>query len=601
MGGRVIEGTSLVLVVDDDPMIRVLVSETLRQAGLVVEEADTGEAALEFISHSQPDVVLLDVLMPGMDGFDTCKAIRVTDEGRHIPVLMMTGLDDIDSIDHAFEVGATDFITKPLNYAILGHRVRYLLRTMRAFESVRQSRKAIHHLAYYDSLTNLPNRRMFTERLYQSLEAARRNNRLMGVLFIDIDNFKRINDTFGHSVGDRLLRSVAGQLLTCLRRSDAIGRELENEEVPVARLGGDEFTVMLSNIEQAEDAARVARRIIDAITVPFLIGTEEVVVTTSIGIAVFPYDGDSVEELLRNADTAMFDTKEHGKNNYEFYTHSMSTSAFERLAMENGLRKALSNAEFEVHYQPKIDLHTRAVSGLEALLRWRHPEKGILLPQDFMLPAEETGLVVPIGEWVLRSACQQLRRWADAGLAPLRMAVNLSACQFRQTMFSQMVELGLQDAGVSPGWLELELTEAVLMEDIHNSSRMLRDLRQSGVHISLDDFGTGYSSLSLLKCLPIDTLKIDNSFVRDIAINADVTAIVEAIIMLAHSLRLRVIAEGVESLQQHDFLCERGCDEAQGFYFTSALPAEEMERWLREYGAFGAVETVAGTGFRNPR
>jgi diguanylate cyclase (GGDEF)-like protein len=596
-----IEGVALVLVVDDDPMVRVLVAETLRQAGLVVEEVDAGEVALEFISHSQPDVVLLDVLMPGMDGFDTCVAIRAMEQGRHIPVMMMTGLEDIDSIDHAFEVGATDFITKPLNFAILGHRVRYLLRTMRAFESLRQSRMAIHHLAYYDSLTNLPNRRMFTERLHQSLETARRNNRLMGVLFIDIDNFKHINDSFGHAVGDRLLRSVAGQLLTCLRRSDAVGREQDPEEVPVARLGGDEFTVMLSGIEQAEDAARVARRIIEAITVPFLVGTEEVVVTPSIGIAVFPYDGSSVEELLRNADTAMFNTKEHGKNNYEFYTHSMSTSAFERLTMENSLRKALSDVEFEVFYLPKIDLQTRAVVGLEALLRWRHPEKGVVLPHEFMLPAEETGLVVPIGEWVLRSACRQLRCWADAGLAQMRMAVNLSACQFRQTMFFQMVELSLQDAGIPSGWLELELTEDVLMEDIHNSSRVLRDLKQAGVHVSLDDFGTSHSSLSLLKRLPIDTLKIDNTFVRDLHTNVDDAAIIEAIITLAHSLRLRVIAEGVENPQQHDFLCERGCDEAQGHYFTHALPAAEMEQWLREYGAFGATGTAAGTGFRNSR
>jgi diguanylate cyclase (GGDEF)-like protein len=590
---------SLVLIVDDDPMVRVLVGESLRQIGLVVEEAETGEAALEFLARSQPDVILLDVLMPGMDGFETCTAIRAGERGKHIPVMMMTGLEDIDSIDHAFGLGATDFITKPLNYAILGHRVRYLLRTMRAFESLRRSRKAIHQLAYYDVLTNLPNRRMFTERLHQSLETARRNHRLVGMLFIDIDNFKYINDTFGHSVGDRLLRSVAGQLLTCLRRSDAVGREQEVDEYPVARLGGDEFTVLLNGIDKADDAARAARRIIDAIAVPFLIGTEEVVVTPSIGIAVFPYDGNSVEELIRNADTAMFNAKQHGKNSYEFYTHSMSTSAFERLAMENDLHRAFSNGEFEVYYQPRIDLRTAAVVGLETLLRWHHPEKGIVRPADFILASEECGLIVPIGEWALRTACRQLHRWVGDGLVAVRLGINLSACQFRQTLFNQMLGDSVQEAGIPPAWLELEMTERVILEDIQGGGRALRDLKRMGVHLSLDDFGTGYSSLSLLRRLPIDTLKIDNSFVRDVGTDADNAAIVVAVIGLAHSLRMRVAAEGVETPQQLEFLREHGCDEAQGYYFAEPAPAAEMERWLRAQGAFSALrraERKSGPG-----
>jgi len=590
---------SLVLIVDDDPMVRVLVGESLRQIGLVVEEAETGEAALEFLARSQPDVILLDVLMPGMDGFETCTAIRSGERGKHIPVMMMTGLEDIDSIDHAFGLGATDFITKPLNYAILGHRVRYLLRTMRAFESLRRSRKAIHQLAYYDVLTNLPNRRMFTERLHQSLETARRNHRLVGMLFIDIDNFKYINDTFGHSVGDRLLRSVAGQLLTCLRRSDAVGREQEVDEYPVARLGGDEFTVLLNGIDKADDAARAARRIIDAIAVPFLIGTEEVVVTPSIGIAVFPYDGNSVEELIRNADTAMFNAKQHGKNSYEFYTHSMSTSAFERLAMENDLHRAFSNGEFEVYYQPRIDLRTAAVVGLETLLRWHHPEKGVVRPADFILASEECGLIVPIGEWALRTACRQLHRWVGDGLVAVRLGINLSACQFRQTLFNQMLGDSVQEAGIPPAWLELEMTERVILEDIQGGGRALRDLKRMGVHLSLDDFGTGYSSLSLLRRLPIDTLKIDNSFVRDVGTDADNAAIVVAVIGLAHSLRMRVAAEGVETPQQLEFLREHGCDEAQGYYFAEPAPAAEMERWLRAQGAFSALrraERKSGPG-----
>jgi len=589
MADQVPEETPLVLVVDDDPMIRVLVTETLQQIGFAVEEAVDGREALEFMERCQPDVVLLDVLMPEMDGFQACQAFRTMPQGKHVPVLMMTGLDDIASIDHAFEVGATDFITKPLNYAILGHRVRYLLRTMQAFESVRKSKKEIHHLAFYDALTNLPNRRLFGDRLQQAVEAARRNNHLMGILFIDIDNFKRINDSFGHSIGDKLLRTVASQLLSCLRRSDSVSREADEGMVSVARLGGDEFTVLLTRLEKAEDAANVAKRIIDAVSVPFLLGDEEVVVTPSIGISIFPYDGDSVEELVKNADTAMFHAKEQGRNNYQFYTNSMSATAFERLSMENALRKGLGSNEFEVYYQPKIDLVVNRVIGLEALLRWNHPEMGLVSPADFIPLAEDTGLIVPLGEWVMHTVCTQMKCWQDSGQEPMRVAVNLSACQFRQTMLRQQVKRILDDTGIAPEWLELELTESVIMDDIQTSSAVLRELKNMGVHISMDDFGTGYSSLSLLKRLPLDTLKIDQSFVRDITTDADDAAIVDAIISLAHSLRLRVIAEGVETSEQLEFLRNRNCDEVQGYLYSRPLPVAGIEAWLYAFNQNAAV------------
>ena len=588
--------TPLVLVVDDDPMIRVLVTETLQQIGFAVEEVENGQQALGFLERCQPDVVLMDVLMPELDGFQACQAFRAMPQGRYVPVLMMTGLDDIASIDHAFEVGATDFITKPLNYAILGHRVRYLLRTMQAFESVRKSKKEIHHLAFYDALTNLPNRRLFGDRLQQAVEQARRNNHLMGILFIDIDNFKRINDSFGHSIGDKLLRTVASQLLTCLRRSDSVSRELDDGAISVARLGGDEFTVLLTRLEKAENAANIAKRIIDAVSVPFLLGDEEIVVTPSIGIAVFPYDGDSVEELVKNADTAMFHAKENGKNNYQFYTNSMSATAFERLSMENALRKGLGNNEFEVYYQPKIDLAMNRVVGLEALIRWNHPEMGLVSPANFIPLAEDTGLIVPLGEWVLHAVCTQMKKWQDSGLEPMRVAVNLSACQFRQTMLRQQVKRILNDTGIAPEYLELELTESVIMDDIQTSSAVLRELKKMGVHISMDDFGTGYSSLSLLKRLPLDTLKIDQSFVRDITTDADDAAIVDAIISLAHSLRLRVIAEGVENNRQLDFLRRQGCDEVQGYLFSRPLPVAAIEAWLRDFN----VDTAATVSVAEP-
>ena len=593
MADQILAETPLVLVVDDDPAIRVLVTEILQQIGLAVEQAENGREALDFLEHCQPDVVLLDVLMPEMDGFRTCRAFRALPQGRHVPVLMMTGLDDIASIDHAFEVGATDFITKPLNYTILGHRVRYLLRTMQAFESARRSKREIHHLAFYDALTNLPNRRLFGDRLLRAVESARRNSHLMGILFIDIDNFKRINDSFGHSIGDKLLRTVASQLLACLRRCDSVSREADDEYMSVARLGGDEFTVLLTHLENAEDAARIAKRILDGVSVPFLLGDEEIVVTPSIGISIFPYDGNSVEELVKNADTAMFHAKANGKNNYQFYTNSMSATAFERLSMENAMRRGLGNDEFEVYYQPKIELASNRAIGLEALVRWHHPEMGLVSPADFIPLAEETGLIVPLGEWVLHTVCAQIKNRQVAGLDPLRIAVNLSACQFRQTMLRQQVRRILDNTGVAPEWLELELTESVIMDDIQTSSTILRELKSMGVGISMDDFGTGYSSLSLLKRLPLDTLKIDRSFVRDITTDADDAAIVDAVISLAHSLRLRVIAEGVETGEQLDFLNSRGCDEVQGYLFSRPLPVAGIEAWLLEFNQDNIVNAGA--------
>ena len=583
MDDSLIKEIPLILLVDDDPMIRMLVKESLQQKGFAVEEAENGKAALDALETCQPDAILLDVLMPEMDGFEVCRVLRELPQGRHVPVMIMTGLDDLESINHAFEVGATDFITKPINYAVLVHRVRYLLRTMQVFENLRRSEKEIHHLAFYDALTNLPNRRLFSDRLQQAIESARRGQNLAGVLFIDLDNFKRINDTFGHSIGDKLLKTVASQIVNCLRHSDSVCRGMDDEQISVARLGGDEFTVLLSRLDKAEDAARVARRILDAVSMPFLLGVEEVVVTPSIGISVFPYDGDDVEEIVKNADTAMYHAKEQGKNNYQFYTNSMSTTAFERLSMETALRKAVSNDELQVYYQPKIDLKTNKVVGMEALVRWQRPEAGLVSPADFIPLAEETGLIVTIGEWVLRTVCSHMSSWRNKGLQSLRVAVNLSACQFRQTSLGEFVKRTLHDAAIDPQLLELELTESVIMDDIQTSSIVLRTLKQMGVQVSMDDFGTGYSSLSMLKRLPLDTLKIDQSFVRDITTDADDAAIVDAIISLAHSLRLHVIAEGVENREQLEFLRDRGCDEAQGYLFARPMPATDIECWMAEY------------------
>jgi len=573
----------LILVVDDDPMVRMLVTQSLRKKGFAVTEAENGNVALSVMENCQPDVILMDVLMPEMDGFQTCQALRSTPNGEHVPVMMMTGLNDIESIDHAFEVGATDFITKPLNFSILGYRIQYMLRTMELFRSLRESRAEIRHLAYYDSLTSLPNRRMFNDRLEQAVEIGRRQESLTGVLFIDVDHFKHINDHYGHTIGDKLLTTVATQLVDCLRASDSVGHQGQDESsiVSVARLGGDEFTVLLTNLERAEDAARVAKRIIDAIAVPFMLGSEEIVVTASIGIAVSPYDGDDVEELVKNADTAMFHAKEQGRNNYQFYTTSLGKLTSRRLSMESALRRALVQEEFMVYYQPKIDLKTCRATGLEALIRWKHPDMGLVSPVDFIPLAEETGLIVPIGEWVLQSVCSQMRSWIDSGMEPMRISVNLSARQFRQADLKEKITAFLHESGIEPDCLELELTESAVMDDIQASIAILNDLRKMGVKISMDDFGTGYSSLSMLKRLPLDILKIDQSFVREVTLEQDNAAIVNAVITLGQSLHFRVVAEGVETEEQLELLKQLGCDEVQGYLFSRPLPAPEADAWLR--------------------
>ena len=584
-GMEVIDGRKrpLALIVDDDETVRLLVRQTLEQSDFDVEEAENGVIALSAFRNRRPHIVLLDVVMPELDGYRTCRAIRQLPEGEHTTILMMTGLDDVDSINEAFDAGATDFITKPMNYLILGHRVRYMLRTMQAFESLRESRRQIRHLAYYDSLTNLPNRRLFGDRLNHSLEIARRENHLVALLFIDLDNFKRINDTFGHTVGDNLLQAVARRLLHALRKSDTVSRNTEGYHLSLSRLGGDEFTVLLEHLKRVEDVAKVARRITETLSAPFLFGKEEVVITPSIGIAVYPHDGKDNEELIKNADTAMYCAKDEGRNNYQFYTASMNASSFERLSLENNLRKALDREELQVYYQPKIDLARHKVSGMEALMRWNHPDLGMISPDEFIPLAEQTGLIVGMGEWVIRTVCRQMQEWVSAGQTGLKVAVNLSARQFRQDNLVDVISDVIRETSLDPQRLELELTESVIIDDLEASRGTLAELKAMGIRISLDDFGTGYSSLRLLKELPIDSLKIDQSFIRDITSDVDDAAIVSTLISLAHNLKLRVIAEGVETGKQLEYLRVKKCDEAQGYLIARPMTADAFENWIQEH------------------
>lgn len=709
---------ALILVVDDDATIRVMVKEVVKRFGFEVMEATNGAAALEILKSTHPDLIILDVVMPEVDGFTACADLRRLPAARHTPILMMTGLDDVESIHRAYEAGATDFITKPINYVILGHRLHYMLRAKSTLDQLRNSERrltnaqriarlghwawdsnsqrleispesyrifglnstelgaspqsflawvhpddqeqvaesfervllqgtstSIEHrvrlpdglertvhqelevtrdqtgnfrvsgtiqditerktaeeklfqMTYFDGLTGLPNRRYVKEHLVHLLEHAKLNGSHVAVLSLDLDNFKRVNDTLGHQTGDRLLDAVANRLRLYTRRSDYVSRPRAAvhgaylDTGTVARLGGDEFVVVLPGIAHADDAAVVAQRVRESIAQPFDIEGEQIFITASIGIVSYPDNGEDVETLLQHAGAALHDAKDRGPDNCQLFCKSLNERAVTRLSIENGLRKAIERDELLVHYQPKVDIRTGVTLGMEALVRWVHPELGIVSPTQFIPIAEERDLIAPIGEWVLRQACRQTRLWQQEGLAPLRVSINLSPKQFKQESLVQTISDVLADTRLDPSLLELEVTESVLMEDIDTALATMRALQGLGVQLSIDDFGTGYSSLNYLKRFPINALKIDRSFIRDISHSQDDAAIVVAIIGLAHNLHLRVVAEGAEDRAQLDFLRRHGCDQVQGFFFSHPLPEQEFARWVRQRHASAEEEQL---------
>ncbi len=434
-----------------------------------------------------------------------------------------------------------------------------------SFRDITERRRAeerIQYQAYHDALTGLPNRLLLRDRLTQAIRHANRLNRLLAVMFVDVDHFKLINDTLGHAIGDRLLQGLAERFLTCVRDDDS-----------VARMGGDEFTFVFGGITRVEDAARMAEKVLHAVTHPFCLDGHDLHVTASVGIAVYPGDGDDPESLLQSADAAMYRAKEQGRNNYQLCTPGMNDRALERMALEGRLRRALDGDELVLHYQPLVDAATSKVVGTEALLRWQHPERGLLMPDQFIPVAEESRLILPIGDWVLRVACRQLRSWHEAGFPELRMSVNLSARQFQQPGLVASVRDALEGAGLGPCFLELEITESIAMSNVGWTAEVLKALRAMGIRISIDDFGTGQSSLSYLKHFPLSTLKIDRSFVRDMASDPEDEAIASAVIALAHVLGLSVIAEGVETEAQLALLRRAGCEEYQGYLFSRPVSA----------------------------
>jgi diguanylate cyclase (GGDEF)-like protein/PAS domain S-box-containing protein len=693
---------SQILIVDDDMASRQLMRESLEEAGFAVMEAVDGVEAVKRFSETGAETVVLDVEMPNMDGFSACAALRRLPEGQDTPILMVTGHDDVVSVNRAFEVGATDFLSKPINWALLGHRVGYILRAYRTFRALkdgearlakaqrmarlghwdwdvienrwhlsnevcrifglaqgecpanrealvkvihpddrdevaclfaaalrgevkydieyrlilpngtsrvvaeqaevkfnkqgqpehvegtvqdcterRQAEARVRYLAYYDALTGLPNRQMFLELLPRSLRQARRSKRPLALLFLDLDNFKSINDSLGHSTGDEVLREVADRLSTCVRAADLISRPGRgNPKLDVFRFGGDEFTLLLVDLEHEQDASLVARRIISTLAKPHMVQGSELFALVSIGIAVFPSDGDDANTLLRNADSAMYQAKLKGKNTFEYYTESLTQISIERMNMEAKLRRAIEHGELQLCYQPKIDAQSGRLAGAEALLRWDSAGSDPMSPKRFIPLAEETGLIVPLGDWVLREACRQLQAWEAVGLPSVTVAINVSPRQFQRCDLYKSVADLLDETGLRPECLELELTESAIMADVERAKLMLRKLSELGIRLSIDDFGTGYSSLSQLKWLPLDAIKIDQSFVRDLPERQGGPALTLAIIAMAHSLGIRVIAEGVETEAQFAFLKEHGCDDVQGFLFSPAVRAPEFVQFL---------------------
>ncbi|MEQ8516813.1 MAG: EAL domain-containing protein [Chromatocurvus sp.] len=589
-----------ILVSDDDMNVRLLTRQCLEAEGMVVVEAADGHEALEAFIRERPDLIFLDVEMPGMTGLEVCRRIRAMPQGENIPIMIVTGSDDRKSIDEGFEAGATQYKTKPVNWSLLGRDVQYMLRASNAFNSLKRQEDRLRYLAYYDPLTNLPNRRSFNEQLNRILKRAQRTGTSAALLFIDLDNFKRINDSIGHGRGDRLLVEIAKRLSNELREDDAInyfadsgGDDLEQEDrnTEIARLGGDEFTVVLSDVKDVQDVEAVAGRVIASLSEPIALHSHNPVVTPSIGIALYPQDGTDADSLVRNADTAMYAAKADGRSCFRFYNEEMNARSVEQLKLEEDLREAMRQNQLELRYQPQVDARTGAVVSLEALVRWKHPKRGLISPADFIPVAERTGQIIELGEWVLSEVARHCTYWDTLGLDHFRVCVNISPLQFNQPELTRKIRDFLDRSGLNPRRIELELTESAIMTDARANIEKLKELAALGLDLAVDDFGTGYSSLSYLKRFPITTLKIDQSFVADMS-SADGVAIVDAIIVLAKTLNLRSIAEGIETQEQLRHLVQNKCDLLQGYYFARPLYPEDVPDALRRDYARDITEAL---------
>ena len=559
---------STIMMVDDEPIILETLQMFLEDAGYANFITTTEpKKALNMVVLKKPDVVLLDVMMPEITGLEILAQMRSKEALKHIPAIILTSATDPETKLQALELGATDFLAKPVDPSELALRLRNTL-AAKAYQD---------RLLYYDGLTGLPNRRLFTKRLNDALVRAKHDAKECAVLHIDLDRFKQINDTLGQNFGDTLLKAVSARLVECVRHSDLVGRPgNEEEEAELSRFGGDEFTLFIPNVERLEDTTLVARRILKAMAEPFRVNARELFITASIGVAVCPTDGDSVDTLLKHAAVAVSHAKERGRNTYQYYAKDLNTRSVERLTTENHLRKALTNRELFLVFQPKTEVRTGRIIGAEALLRWKHPKLGVVPPDEFIPMAEEMDLIVPFGEWAIYAVCTLTKRW-QSHIDPVRVSVNVSSRQFHKSdRLMLTVRNALETTGLEGKYLGLELTESMLLENPEEIARTLKTIKNMGVKISIDDFGTGFSSFSNLRRYPLDELKIDRSFLNDIPENSNDAAIVGAIITMAHGLGMGVVAEGIERQEQLDFLRDRDCDEYQGYLLSKPILASDF-------------------------
>ena len=558
-GGRLASRQARVLIVEDDRGSRFALRETLMGEGYQVVEASDGQRALEICRMKAPDLVLMDCMMPVMDGFQSCAAIRALPDCTSIPILMITGLNDEQSVDRAFASGATDYVSKPINFGVLRHRVERLLEASKAEAHVRQ-------LAFVDSLTGLPNRTMFNEHLQQMVDQNRDQETQFALLFLDLDNFKIVNDSLGHEAGDLLLKYFSERISNCVRKGDM-----------VSRFGGDEFCVLLDRIKSYDVVTAIAEKLHDHLSRPFVFMGREMLLTSSIGIAVFPDHGQDPGDLLKAADIAMYRAKD-SSSSWQVYESHLHSAILQRVELEQDLRNAIDRDQLRLYYQPQQDLRTGRIAGVEALIRWEHPTRGMVSPLEFISLAEDTGLIGDIGHWVLCEACKQMRSWIESGYVAPRIAVNLSAKQLANPALVSTFREVIMDHGLPPDRIEFEITESTIMDKPEDMIDMLHALKAMGARLAIDDFGTGYSSLSYLKRFPIDYIKIDRAFITDVLGNRIDADIVRTILALAKALEVEVIAEGVETEEQREFLREHHCHYAQGYLLSRPVPAEELER-----------------------
>ena len=565
-----VSGESLVMMVDDEPLVIELVQAFLESTGYkrFLGIADSANA-IGIMQRERPQVVLLDISMPDISGFDILKWMRADPLLQHIPVIVLTSADDPDTKLKALELGASDFLRKPVDPSELALRLRNTL-AAKAYQD---------YLLFYDRSTGLANRHRFIDELGRALIAAAEEKKMGAMLQVGLDRFKQINEVLGPATGDLVLKEAGRRIRATLSRfTKSADKGLLGGVA--ARVGGDEFSVVLPAIPAVEHAARIAEALLPALALPYEVGGKDLHVTSSIGVALFPADGNDIDDIVRNAAAALHEAKKAGRDTYRFYSREFYAKAAQRLSVEAELRQALERAELRLFYQPKFSIATNMVCGAEALLRWQHPTRGLLLPANFISIAEESGLIMPIGDWAIYAACGQLRAWREEGLCQVPIAVNVSARQFRPQLV-QTIRQAIA-AGAPPNLLQLELTESSLMSDPAAAIELLSELKALGMEIAIDDFGTGYSSLSYLQKLPLDELKIDHSFIDVMRHDGSTAVLVDLIIAMAHGLSLRVVAEGVEKAEQLDYLRKRGCDECQGSYFSEPVSAQEFAaRFLR--------------------